>query len=160
MATKHTFQTGLRSLRKGMEATAQQADEVVDITTWATNDDFNAFPIGSKPKRSVICPDNPPTRFLIPGHAYLFKGAVEWRAQQMWSEIVAFRLSHLCGLEVPPCFAALDAGKPGVLMEFFYGYPDEKPARRLIHGTDLIQQFDEAYDTKTGRPHSLQRNIS
>jgi hypothetical protein len=145
---------------EGVAIPEQLPHQLVDISQWATNDDYGAFPIGSKPKRSVICPDNPIFPFLVPSHAYLFKGAVGWRAQQMWSEIIAYRLSGLCGVDVPPCFAAIDGGQPGVLMEFFYGYPDEKPARRLIHGTDLIQRhLGDRYNTTTGRPHSLIRNL-
>lgn len=141
----------------------QLPHQIVDISTWATNDDFGAFPIGSKPKRSVICPDDIDLPFLIPGHAYLFKSAVDWRRQQLWSEIVAYRLSKLCGLLVPPCFVAVDGRErvPGVLIEFFYGYPDENVSTRMVHGADLMQRFyADDYNSVAGRPHSLSRNIA
>ena len=139
----------------------QQPHEIVDISQWLTNDDYGTYPGGSKPKRSVICPEEAPYAFLIPGHAYLFKSALDFRAPQMWSEIIAYRLSGLVDVKVPPAFAAMDKGMPGVLIEFFYGFPDENPSRRLIHGTDLMQRlFGDQYDAKLGRPHSLNRIIA
>jgi hypothetical protein len=141
----------------------QQPNQVVDISSWATNDDFGIFPIGSKPKRLVVCPDSATQSFLIPGHTYLFKNAEDWRSLQLWSEVLAYRLSMLCGINVPPCFVATvgPAREPGVLMEWFYNYPGDRETRRMVHGVDLMQQaFGSDYDAKAGRPHSLQRNIA
>ncbi|GAA0578168.1 HipA domain-containing protein [Rhizomicrobium electricum] len=144
------------------ESVEQQPHQIVDISSWETADDFGAFPIGSKPKRSVICPDDTNLPFLIPGHTYLFKSAVDWRKYQLWSEVIAYRLSKLCGVAVPPCFVAVDGvdRAPGVLMEFCYGYPEEGIKKRMIHGVDLLQQvFPNEYNSVTGRPHTLMRNI-
>jgi hypothetical protein len=67
----------------------------------------------------LICPADASEQFLIPGHAYLFKSAEGWRRQQIWSEIVAYRLASLVGLDVPPCFLAVNehSGQVGALIE-------------------------------------------
>src|SRR3954454_5183744 len=67
----------------------------------------------------LICPAEASEQFLIPGHAYLFKSAEGWRRQQIWSEIVAYRIASLVGLDVPPCFLAVNehSGQVGALIE-------------------------------------------
>jgi hypothetical protein len=80
---------------------------------------FWIYPVGSKPKQMLICPADASEQFLIPGHAYLFKSAEGWRRQQIWSEIVAYRIASLVGLDVPPCFLAVNehSGQVGALIE-------------------------------------------
>ena len=58
----------------------QTAHQVVDITNWAGHEDFAVFPVGSKPKRMLICPANTSEPFLIAGHSYLLKTALGWQA--------------------------------------------------------------------------------
>jgi hypothetical protein len=141
---------------------SQTATQVVRVDGWAQLVDAEVFPVGSKPKSLLVCPDNITLPFLIPGHRYLFKTMPGWREQQLWSEIIAYELSKLCGVAAPPCFAAFDirTGQAGVLMEFFYGYPDEVQSARFVSGTDIIQRVDRGYNPKTGRPHEVQRNIA
>jgi hypothetical protein len=136
----------------------------VDIATWDLDEDYPVFPIGSKPKRLVVCPSNVTASFLIPGHRYLFKAAKGWQSQQLWSEIIAYELARPLGLTVPPCFAALDSksGEMGVLVEFFYGYPGDPIPPRFIPGSDLLQGVYGSlkYDQKTGRPHWFRFNVA
>ena len=141
---------------------SQTSAQIVRVDGWTELVDAEVFPVGSKPKTQLICPEETTLPFLIPGHRYMFKKPPDWKIQQIWSEVIAYELSKLCGVDAPPCFAALDAstGQPGVLMEFFYGYPDEAQAVRLVAGTDRLQLMDKTYDSQTGRPHEVQRNIA
>lgn len=137
-------------------ASQQSAGEVVDISAWELSEDFPIFPIGSKPKRMVICPNEVDHEFLIPGHAYLFKRALGWQAYQIWSEIIAYRIGALVGVEAPPSFVAVDEnGEFGALVEFFYGYPGEDDNPRLVHAADLLPLKDR----KRGHPHHLLHNL-
>jgi hypothetical protein len=61
---------------------SQRADQLVNVSNWAKDDDFPVFPVGSKPKRMLVCPANASESFLIPGHSYLFKTPRGWQCQQ------------------------------------------------------------------------------
>jgi hypothetical protein len=139
----------------------QMPEQLVQVADWATGEDPQVFPVGSKPKKLLICPDSVQLPFLIPGHRYLFKTTPDWREQQLWSEIVAYEIARLCGVHVPPCFAAFNgqSEESGVLMEFFYGYPDESHQVRFITGSDILQRSDPEYNPKTGRPHDFFGNV-
>jgi hypothetical protein len=73
-------------------ATCHPAGHLIDVTAWHSNEDFPIHPLGSKPKRVLVCPDDYPDPALIPGHSYLFKIADGRRAPQLWSEVIAFRI--------------------------------------------------------------------
>src|SRR3712207_5973183 len=113
------------------------------VGRWRQDEDFPVYPVGSKPKRMLICPADAAEPYLIPNHACLFKTAIGLQAQQVWSEIIAYRLASLLHLPVPPCFLAVaeQAGVTGVLVEFFYGFPGEPSPARLIHASDLIPRM-------------------
>ncbi|WP_432288805.1 HipA domain-containing protein (plasmid) [Aminobacter sp. BA135] len=136
-----------------------QADNPIDVSQWAQHEDFPVFPIGSKPKRMLVSPEVTQEPFLIPNHAYLFKTAVGWQAQQVWSEVVSYRIGKVLGLDVPPAFIAIDSstGETGVLVEFFYGYPGEQSPARLVHAADLMTRV--LADKKRGRPHAVRLNM-
>jgi hypothetical protein len=136
----------------------QSLDRPILITDWAPSEEFPIFPIGSKPKRMVICPDNVDEDFLVRGHAYLFKTARGWQEQQAWTEVIAYRVANLVGIQVPPAFIAVDENtrETGALIEFFYGYPGQNSPPRLVHGSDIMTRF--LRDKKHGRPHILRRN--
>jgi len=135
----------------------QRSGEPVLIGGWALSEDFPYFPVGSKPKRMLICPDNATESFLIPGHAYLFKQALDWQAYQVWSEFIAYRIGALIGLDVPPCFIAVDeeSAEVGALVEFFYGHPGKQPIPRFVHGADFLPLKDR----RRGRPHHIIHNL-
>lgn len=139
----------------------QPAGETVFIEDWEADEDFGIHPKGSQPKRVVTCPTNVLLPYLIPGHRYIFKTAKkDWQAQQMWSEVVAYRIACLANLRAPPCFAAVDrsTGEVGVLMEFFFSYPGEQVTPRLAHGGDVLARY--IADRKRGRPHGVKTNVS
>ena len=57
----------------------QDCHQLVDISDWQLDEEFAIFPVASKPKRAVFCPQPAPFPFLIPGHRYLFKASKGWR---------------------------------------------------------------------------------
>jgi hypothetical protein len=130
------------------------------IGSWSRDDDFAIHPVGSKPKRPVICPPTETRPFLIPGHSYLFKIADGWKAQQLWSEVIAYQIGCLVGVPVPPAFLAYDetTGETGVLVEFFYGFPGEAEPARFFHGIDFIRRRAGA-KMDADRPHNLRMNL-
>lgn len=139
----------------------QTPGKTILVGKWVRDEDFAIHPKGSQPKNTLICPDNLDEPYLIPGHSYIFKTAKKvWQSQQAWSEVIAYRLGELVGLNVPPCFMAMDegSGTAGVLMEFFFHYPDELVTPRLIHGADIMSRV--IADRKRGRPHGVRHNIT
>ena len=132
----------------------------VAIDAWAEDEEFGIHPYGTKAKRTMLCPADPDHPLLIPGHRYLFKQAEDWKAQQMWSEAVAYQIGAAVGLPVPPCFIAVDGrtGQTGALIEFFYGYPDQLRADRLGHGADLLQ--GAGLMDGSGQPHAISVNLA
>jgi hypothetical protein len=131
---------------------------VVDIAAWDVDDEFGIHPVGSKPKRMVIAPATTDFPFIIPGHSYLFKTATGFRAPQIWSEVIAYRLGKLLGLPVPPCFIAFDSktGETGALVEFFFKYPGEQNPARLVHAVDAIMSLYQSKEA--GKPHTVISN--
>ncbi len=137
---------------------AQQPEgHVVDISSWRSSDEFAIYPVGSKPKRMVFAPESASEPFILPGHSYLFKTASGFRSQQIWSEVIAYRIGARIGMPVPPAFIAEDArtGETGVLVEFFFGYPDEAEPARLVHAVDAIMSI---FRQPAGDPHTVVSN--
>ena len=130
------------------------------IGQWVPDEDFPIHPGGSKPKRTVVCPETETRSFLVPGHSYIFKIAASWKAQQLWSEVIAYQVGCLVGVPVPPAFLAYDqsTGETGVLVEFFYRFPDEPEPARFVHGIDFIRRW--RHQIERDRPHNLRTNIS
>lgn len=141
----------------------QLPSQIIDVATWSRDEEYPVFPVGSKPKRLLKCPSDIKEPFLIAGHRYLYKVAQSWRQQQTWSEVLAYELGRSLPLSVPPAFIAIDSndGSMGVLIEFFYGYPDDPTPPQYLHGTDMLQRIrrGQSYDPNTDRPHSVQMNM-
>jgi hypothetical protein len=136
----------------------QHPTEVVSLDDWQLDEEFPYGPQGAKPKRIFVCPNPPPHRFLIGGHRYLFKEPGGSRAQQIWSEVIAYELSRDLRLTVPPAFLAEGPGNgsPGVLIEFFYGYKFENE-KRFEHAIEHLQARGFPIDFRRG---SLKDNIT
>lgn len=135
----------------------QLPSEVVSLNGWELDDEFPIGPMGAKPKRIFVCPSPAPHRFLIGGHRYLFKEPDGPHIAQIWSEVIAYELSRITHVPVPPAFLASAPrnGSPGVLIEFFYGHASRPPAR-FIHGIERLQARGFNVDFKRG---SLKDNI-
>jgi hypothetical protein len=137
----------------------QPAGETVRIDGWKCDENFPFHPIGSQPKRVVICPDDAKD-YLRPGRKYIFKTAKRnWQQQQLWAEVLAYRIGSLLGIDVPPCFIGLDGntGEAGALVEFFLDVPGEAIPPRLVHASDYMTRI--LADKKRGRPHALRANL-
>ena len=136
----------------------QPPGEAVDVAEWAVDEEFGIHPVGSKPKKMLIAPMGLGLPYIIPGHSYLFKSALGWREQQIWSEVIAYRLGKSLGLPIPPCFIAYDShsGTTGVLVEFFFGYPGENSPARLVHAVDAITSI--FHTGVVGKPHTVLSN--
>jgi len=129
----------------------QYPGEVVSLDGWLPDDEFPYGPQGAKPKRILICPNPAPRGFLIGGHRYLFKEPTGARAQQIWSEVIAYELARELGVEVPPAFLARGPGNgsPGVLIEFFYGHMFD-PEYRFVHAIERLQGLGFPIDYERG----------
>lgn len=130
----------------------------VDVSSWEVDEEFGIHPVGSKPKQMLVAPQNVAHPFIIPGHSYLFKSASGWREQQVWSEVIAYRIAKSLHLPVPPAFIAVNSATrvTGVLVEFFFGYPDEESPARLVHGVDAITSIFQS--RVVGKPHTVLSN--
>lgn len=137
----------------------QPPGEVVLIGGWYPDEDSPRFPLGRKPKRFLTCPGSVHQPYLVPGHRYLFKEAEGAKAQQVWSEIIAYEIGRHTGVPVPPAFAAVDekTGTAGVLIEFFYGWPNEATPARFVHAIERFQGMGLVVDENRG---SLRDNIA
>ncbi len=138
----------------------QKPSEVIDVAGWAADEDFPVYPVGSKPKRLVISPSAPAFDFLSPSQGHLFKQAAGWQSQQMWCEVIAYELSLILEVSVPPAFVTIDSGADqiGALIELFYPYPAATRTVRLVHAADFMQK--SSADGKKGRPHALRENLA
>ncbi|WP_162998087.1 HipA domain-containing protein [Brevundimonas lutea] len=134
---------------------------MVSLADWRQHDDFYPFAPGTKPKGLLWCPEHMNVEFLLPGHIYMFKTGDDWRARQFWSEVIAYELSKVCGVYVPPAFVATgpDGATTGCIHELFHGYRDQAGEARLIHGADLLRRITPNFDDKTGRPHTYTANV-
>src|SRR5436305_6506844 len=123
--------------------TRQPSSQIIDVASWRRDEDYPIFPIGSKPKRLLRSPAEVVEPFLIPGHRYLYKVSQDWRRHQTWSEVLAYEIGKSLSLPIPPAFVAIDSsdGSMGVLVEFFYGYPDDASPPHFLHGTDILQRI-------------------
>ncbi len=77
----------------------------------------------------------------------------------MWCEVIAYELSFLFNVAVPPAFVSIDSSsdQAGALIELFYPYPAAKRTIRLVHAADFMQR-NFAGGSK-GRPHALRENL-
>jgi hypothetical protein len=134
----------------------QWGQEPIQISEWEFDEDFPYGPKGAKPKQIRISPNPTPANYLLGEHRYLFKAPGGPWEQQIWSEVIAFKLGRILGVPVPPAFIAYNGNTPGVLVQFFYLARWLAPVS-FIHGIDLLQQFGLSVDERRG---SLKENIN
>lgn len=134
---------------------------VVIDAGWTPMDYAGLYPKGARDKDRYVSPAPPPLIKQIKGHwPYLFKRAFARYPWQFWVEIIAYRLSEIIGINVPPAFLgrvdpvgdANDARPAyGALIEWFYN-----PGRdRYIEGVDIMQDSIPEFDRKKGTQHNL-----
>ena len=139
----------------------QPSDHVIDLSDWNVDDEHYPYAPGTKPKGLVRSSENEGRPFLRSNHLYMFKYGDDWRRGQFWSEVIAYELSKLCGVEVPASFVAVGGSGEGAgcLQELFVGGVGPRKDARLVHGADLIQRKNPNFDQKRGRPHLLMENV-
>jgi len=136
----------------------QMSGQTVDATDWPRDDVHPFHPFGARSKQILLCPDPAPYDFLIPGHRYMLKFANPRAPSQFWSEIIAYRLGCMMGIDVPPAFAAVDAheGQPAALIEFFFGPPGNPGASEFVHGGDYCVRYEPSYERVKGTDHTVE----
>ncbi len=135
----------------------QKPSEIIDVTTWASDEFSDPFPQGARDKKAVECLTPAPYSFLRAGHRYLFKQSNENYPAQYWAEVIAYRVGCLIGVQVPPAFVAEDHSNdrlPAALIEWFYQW--DEPNVRYVSGGDYIERIVPNFDRKKGTGHNLQ----
>lgn len=145
--------------------TEQQPNEVVDITSWAIGGSFAHYPDGSRAKFEVFCTSDTPYQFLIPRHRYLFKKTFERKSsvvfyEQFWTEIIAYKIGRVMGIEVPPAFLAkyndhVRGLEYASLIEWYYNYPGDVGCK-IDRGGDFMSRAIPKYERKKGALHNFQ----
>lgn len=136
----------------------QPSDQTVDVTDWPRDDLHPFHPYGARSKQVLLCPDPAPFAFLIPGHRYILKFSNPRAPRQFWSEIIAYRVGGMMGIDVPPAFAAFDSneGQPAALIEFFFGPPGDPEASEFVHGGDYCVKYEPTYERRKGADHTVE----
>lgn len=137
-------------------------DAIFDVASWPRDEEYEVYPVGSRPKELLIAPDPVPSSILRAGHHYLFKASSHNYPAQFWAEIIAYRVGLVSGVRVPPAFAAYDSrtGQPGALIEWFYDMRRGSGSERFVHGVDYLKRVIPDFDFKTGRQHNLRTVLS
>lgn len=128
----------------------------IDVSSWKLDEDFGIYPEGARDKAAHFAPSPPPEDFLIAERRYLFKHSRKEYREQFWTEVVAYRVACLLGMEAPPAFAAWNSksGVCGALIEWFF--VDGQEASVL--GGDLLQRVFPNFDRQRGSTHNIQDN--
>ncbi|MBS0423030.1 MAG: HipA domain-containing protein [Proteobacteria bacterium] len=130
---------------------------IFDVADWESDPEFGVFPQGARAKDAVFAPLLPPEPVLVPGKRYLFKRSKRSYPDQFWGEIIAYRISCLLGVKVPPTFAAWNSktGHCAALSEWFY---DENTESFVMAG-DFLQMMHKDFDRKLGTLHNFEDNM-
>jgi hypothetical protein len=91
---------------------------------------------------------------LISGRRYLFKESDRKYPDQFWTEVVAYRVGCLLGIDVPPSFAAYNSASGntcGSLTQWFY----VDGVERFVWAGELLQNIRPGFDRKLGTDHNL-----
>lgn len=105
-----------------MIAIKQKPSEVIDISTWQPDSEFDPYPKGARAKNAVFSPAKGAPSFIVPDHRYLFKHSSHRYPEQFWIEIIAYFVGNLMDVPVPPAFVAYDSKtqQSGALIERIY----------------------------------------
>lgn len=130
---------------------------IFDVANWESDPEFGVFPQGARAKDAVFTPLQPPEPVLVPGKRYLFKRSKQSYPDQFWGEIIAYRISCLLGVKVPPTFAAWNSktGHSAALIEWFYNENTES----FVMAGDFLQMMRNDFDRKLGTQHNFEDNM-
>ncbi len=134
----------------------QQPSELIDISNWQPDSEFDPYPKGARAKNAVFSPRDGAPAFIVPDHRYLFKHSSHRYPEQFWIEIIAYFIGSLMGVPVPPAFVAFNSKtqESGALIEWFYGYPGKQPAR-YVEGGEFMVRMIRGYDREKGTQHNF-----
>jgi hypothetical protein len=143
-----------------MRLIKQDPSEIIDISTWQPDSEFDPYPKGARAKSAIFSPPTGAPSFIVPDHRYLFKHSSHRYPEQFWIEIIAYFIGHLMDVPVPPAFVAFDSRSQqcGALIEWFYGYPMEQPVRYIEGGEYMVRMIPN-YDRAKGTQHNF-RSVS
>jgi hypothetical protein len=143
-----------------MRLVKQKPSEIIDISTWQQDAEFDPFPKGARAKNALYSPKEGSPSFIIPEHRYLFKHSSHRYPEQFWIEIITYFIGCLMDVAVPPAFVAFDSKKQqsGALIEWFYGHPGEQIVR-YIDGGEYMVRLIPNYDRIKGTQHNF-RTVS
>lgn len=130
---------------------------VFDVAQWQRDENYEVYPIGSRPKELLIAPQPSPSPLIRPGHHYLFKQSSHNYPLQYWAEILAYRIGLAAHVPVPAAFAAIDTstGQRGALISWFYDMTQPVGGDRFIHGVEFMKRVIPDFDVKTGSQHNF-----
>jgi len=115
---------------------------------------FLALPLDSSvqpiPGMPLVGADVLPTPVPRP---WFWKASLSRYPLEFWSEVMAYQLAVVMGVDVPICLPSLYEGTYGSLSYLFVN----RFAREVLaHGGDFFSVLSPGYDRKKGREHSVQ----
>lgn len=128
--------------------------EFVDITDWPDDDEYeSAYPEGARPKRTLFSPLSPTQKYIKPNWRHMFKRSAGRYPEQFWAEIIAYEVSRMLGIPVPPCYPAVDrtTGQCGALIEWFY----KDGVESFYSAGNFFHKIIENFDRDKGTQHNL-----
>ncbi|MGA1843385.1 MAG: hypothetical protein ACMUIS_02345 [bacterium] len=141
-----------------MDIKSKLCNKPIVIDDWRQDDTYEGvYPKGARDKSAYFSPESADELCLKGNYRYLFKLSRSWCPWQFWSEIIAYRLGLIIGVEVPPSHIALSNryNEPkatyGALIEWFYD--DKKDL--YIEGGQLMVGIIEGYDRQRGTQHNF-----
>src|SRR5574337_590333 len=143
-----------------MEIKIQQPSEVIDVSSWQPDSEFDPYPKGARAKNAVFSPQDGAPTFIITDHRYLFKHSSHRYTTLFRSEIISYFIGGLMDVSVPPAFVAFNSTtqQSGALIEWFYGFPKDQPVR-YVEGGDFMVRMISGYDREKGTQHNF-RTVS
>jgi len=145
-------------MRQLVDIKSKLCDKPIVIDDWRQDDTYEGvYPKGTRDKSAYFSPATSNEICLKGNYRYLFKLSLSRSPWQFWSEIIAYRLGLIMGIEVPPSHIGLSNryNEPkatyGALIEWFYD--DKKDL--YIEGGQIMLGLIEGYDRQRGAQHNF-----
>lgn len=125
---------------------------VIDVSTWKLDDQFGSYPEGAREKSAFFAPDGIGLDFINIEKRYLFKRSRKMYPDHFWTEIVAYQIGCLLGVEVPPAFASYNSDDDtcGALIEWFY----IDNTAIYVQGGNYMQLAIPEFERRVGEQHN------